>query len=295
MRSSSARWIASQIANPYGLITIAPRTAEFSARPARRTTWPYQAGKSCDCWGRRTALMTTSWTNVNRRWGWSRRFGPGAAEAPTPGRARAEAAERGPGSAGGCSRSGARSSCDQCSEPLLALRRPQRALVVVDLERRLGAGDLDPRQPGAGEDVDVRADRGRVVERPAADEPHRRMAVGAEDRHLADGAAEDRLDAAVVAGNVHGPRVAGDELDPVGLDQQVDDERAAGLALAVQAVAAVGEEGIRRQPVADGAARAPAFANAHGLAPASIRRPSAASSSTSRRAARSSGSASATS
>src|SRR6185312_2457781 len=139
MRSSRARWIASQIANPYGLITIAPRTAEFSARPARRTTWPYQAGKSCDCWGRRTALMTTSLTDVNRRWELVAALRPRAAEAPTPGRARAEAAERGPGSAGACSRGGARSSRGQSSEPLAARRGPEGALVVVDLERGLGA------------------------------------------------------------------------------------------------------------------------------------------------------------
>src|SRR3712207_7498426 len=45
--------------SPYGLITIAPRTAEFSARPARRTTSPYQAGKSLDCVGRGVAVIGT--------------------------------------------------------------------------------------------------------------------------------------------------------------------------------------------------------------------------------------------
>jgi len=54
--SSSSRWIASQIAYPYGLITIAPRTGEFSARPARRTTSPYQAGKSLDWLSKAVAL-----------------------------------------------------------------------------------------------------------------------------------------------------------------------------------------------------------------------------------------------
>src|SRR5262245_16998299 len=34
------------MANPYGLITIVPRTSEFSARSASRTTAWYQAGKS---------------------------------------------------------------------------------------------------------------------------------------------------------------------------------------------------------------------------------------------------------
>ncbi len=54
--SSSSRWIASQIAYPYGLITIAPRTGEFSAKPARRTTSPYQAGKSLDWLSKAVAL-----------------------------------------------------------------------------------------------------------------------------------------------------------------------------------------------------------------------------------------------
>src|SRR4029079_15441174 len=100
---------------------------------------------------------------------------------------------------------------------------------------------------------------------------------------------------AVVARHVDRLRVAGEELDPVGLDQQVDDEGAAGLALAVQAVAAVDEERIRAEVVADRPARTPAFADAHGATPAPIRRPAAASSSSSRCAAGSSGSASATS
>src|SRR4051794_26732850 len=44
----------------------APRTAEFSARPARRTTSPYQAGKSPDCAGKRVLLIRTLCTRAVR-------------------------------------------------------------------------------------------------------------------------------------------------------------------------------------------------------------------------------------
>src|SRR6185312_15989406 len=152
-----------------------------------------------------------------------------AAEAPTPGCARAEAAERRPGSAEGRWRRDARSSCDQSSEPLLARRRPERALVVVDLERGLGVGDLDPRQLRAGEDVDVGRDVCGHVQRAGADEPDVLLGVGAEDSHLAGWAAEDRLRAAVVAGHVDRLRIARKQLDAAGLEQQVDAEGAPGL------------------------------------------------------------------
>src|SRR5438552_18282482 len=55
MRSSTSRWIRSQIAVPYGFTTIVPRASEFSARSAPRTTSWYQAGKSSDCFGRAMA------------------------------------------------------------------------------------------------------------------------------------------------------------------------------------------------------------------------------------------------
>src|SRR2546423_13384212 len=59
MRSSTARWMASQIPKPYGLITIVPRTSDFSASPACFTTSWYQAGKSSDCGGR--AMVRTGY------------------------------------------------------------------------------------------------------------------------------------------------------------------------------------------------------------------------------------------
>src|SRR5262249_54784504 len=93
----------------------------------------------------------------------------------------------------------------------------------------------------------------------AAHERHLGPAVLAEHRDLALGTAIDPLRAAVVARQVDRVRRAGQELDAVGLDQQVDHERAARLALAVQAVAAVRDERLIRQPVADRATRAAAF------------------------------------
>jgi hypothetical protein len=81
----------------------------------------------------------------------------------------------------------------------------------------------------------------------------------AEHRHLADRTTEDLLLAAVVARHVHLLRLSSEQLDTVALDQQVDDERAAGLPLAIQAMTAVDEERLGRQPIANFPARAPTF------------------------------------
>jgi hypothetical protein len=88
--------------------------------------------------------------------------------------------------------------------------------------------------------VHVRRDRRRVVERAAADEEHVGAPVVAVHRDLTRRAAVDALLAAVVAGNVHRLRLLAEQLDAVRLDEQVDHDRAPGLSLAVQAVAAVG-------------------------------------------------------
>jgi hypothetical protein len=87
--------------------------------------------------------------------------------------------------------------------------------------------------------VDVRRDIGRIVERPAPYEAHLRRAVLAEDRNLTVRTPEDSLPAAIVARRVDGLRRSRDDMHTVGLDQQIDDEGAAGLALTVQAVAAM--------------------------------------------------------
>src|SRR6185312_10071245 len=89
-------------------MTIAPRTGAFSASPARRTTSPYQAGKSCDCVGSASVLIgSLPRASVLHAWRSPRRRRTGvtelvaalraeAAGAPTPGRARTAAAERAP-------------------------------------------------------------------------------------------------------------------------------------------------------------------------------------------------------
>src|SRR4029450_10234221 len=82
-------------------------------------------------------------------------------------------------------------------------------------------------------------------------------AAMAEHSPLAGWTTEDLLLAAIVARHVDLLRLSREQLDPVALDQQVDDERAAGLPLAIQAMTAVDEERLRRQPVANLSARAP--------------------------------------
>jgi hypothetical protein len=111
-----------------------------------------------------------------------------------------------------------------------------------DRVRQLDPGHLRPR-----EDVDVGRDARGIVERAAPDEPHSRSAVLAEDRDLACGAAVDLLNAAVVARRFDRVRLGGEQLHAVGLDQRVDHEGAAGLPLAVQAVAAVDEHEASRE------------------------------------------------
>jgi hypothetical protein len=65
--------------------------------------------------------------------------------------------------------------------------------------------------------------------------------------------------APVVARHVDRLRRGGKQLDPVRLDQQVDDECAPGLPLAVQAMTAMNEQRIRCEPVANGSAGAAAL------------------------------------
>src|SRR5215217_751661 len=147
-------------------------------------------------------------------------------------------------------------------EPLRAgetFGRPELLGVVVTLERRRSLWDGHPPDLRSGVDVHVRRDIGRIVERPAPDEAHLPRAVFAEERDLTLRAAEDPLDAAVVSWHADRLRRSRDFLQAVGLDEQVEDEGAAGLALTVQAVAAVNDHRFRRQPVPNRAARAAAL------------------------------------
>src|SRR6185437_4272582 len=75
---------------------------------------------------------------------------------------------------------------------------------------------------------------------------------------LAGRAAPDLLLLAAASRDGDGDRLLPEQLDPVGLDEDVDHERATGLLLTVEAVTAMDEERLRRQAVADRAARATA-------------------------------------
>ena len=153
---------------------------------------------------------------------------------------------------------------------------PQHLHVVEDLEGRRRVRKRDPVHLRPHEDVHVGREARRLVERPAANVPHAGVPVLAVDGHLARRTAEDRLRASVVPRDIDRLRLTGEQLDAVRFDQEVDDERAPRLPLAVQAVAAVGEERIGGQPVPNRAAGAAAFdRNAHDLivVPPSPRRP----------------------
>ena len=108
--------------------------------------------------------------------------------------------------------------------------------------------------------MNVGGDRPGLVERPGAHEADFGAPVLAEHRDLARRAAVDPLSAAVVAWDVDGLWLAAQQLHAIGLDQQVDHERATGLPLAVQAVAAVNEHRLGREPIADRSAGATTFA-----------------------------------
>src|SRR5215208_6243941 len=144
-------------------------------------------------------------------------------------------------------------------EPLQTVRRPQRLRVVVLVEGRRVVRQDDPADLRLRIDMDVGRDALRIVERAAADEANGGAAVLTEDRDLAVGAAIDALLAAVVARHVDRLRLAREHLDSVALYEQVDDERAPRLPLAVQAVAAVDEERFGAEPIANGATGATSF------------------------------------
>jgi hypothetical protein len=71
------------------------------------------------------------------------------------------------------------------------------------------------------------------------------------------------LDTAVVAGNVEGLRLARGHLHAIRLDQHIDHESAASVALAVQTMAAMREQRPGGEPVAHLTARAASRALGH--------------------------------
>jgi hypothetical protein len=99
----------------------------------------------------------------------------------------------------------------------------------------------------------------RLVERASPDETNLEARVLAEDSCLAGWATPDLLLLAAAAGNGDRLRLSGEELDSIGLDQDVDDESAPGLPLTVQAVTAVDEERLGCKAVANRSAGAAAL------------------------------------
>ena len=87
-------------------------------------------------------------------------------------------------------------------------------------------------------------DFARIVKRSGANEPHLAPAVLAKDGDLTPRTAMDALDAAVVARDVDAARRSRQDLHASCLDEEVDNEGAARLALTIQTVAAVHEQRI---------------------------------------------------
>ena len=101
-----------------------------------------------------------------------------------------------------------------------------------------------------------------MVERADADVsgPVARAAVVAPERDLAGGAAQDRLPLAAERRRLDAfRRGLADQFHPVRLDHRVEGEGTAGFALAPAAMAAVDNDGVVQQPVADLTAGAAAF------------------------------------
>src|SRR5258707_8509688 len=119
-------------------------------------------------------------------------------------------------------------------------RGPELLRIIVGLECRDACGQPEPWLLRPRVDVDVRPQRRWIVEGADADETEdAAAAVVAPDRGLAGGAAIDLVRLPAVGGHRHRPGLARQQRDPVGLDQGVENEGAAGLALAVETVAAV--------------------------------------------------------
>ena len=135
--------------------------------------------------------------------------------------------------------------------------RPQRRAAVVLRDGRHAFGQQHPGLLRRREDVDVGRKVVRRVERAHADEAQLRIAaVVAPQRDAAGRAARDALALAAVGRRVDEVGRPAQQLHAVGLDQRVERERRARLALAPAAVAAVHVHGPRMQPVAHGTAAA---------------------------------------
>src|SRR6185437_10977287 len=116
---------------------------------------------------------------------------------------------------------------------------------------------MHPGQFGACEDVHIRGEARRIVERGDAHEARFvAPAISAPQRGLAFGAAMDDVRTPAVGVHGDGHRIALQHLHPVGLDQRIDRKRPARLLLAIAEVTAMDEHRRGGEPVADEAAEA---------------------------------------
>src|SRR5207253_519693 len=137
-----------------------------------------------------------------------------------------------------------------------ALARPHVVELVDRLERRHALREREPRHLAPREDVDVRRDGARIVERPGTDEQARARddVVAAPYGGAARIAEEDVVPLPAAAGQRERPRGSAARGDAFLLDPVVDHEGAARDALAVAAVAYVHDQRAVAELVPDRAA-----------------------------------------
>jgi hypothetical protein len=148
---------------------------------------------------------------------------------------------------------GRATSTERGLAPRQAFRRPVVVPTIILPNRRNAFGQDHPGLLAFGEDVDFGRARVRILQRAGAHEAEFRSGarIDAPQRHLAHRAAADPLPLATERRRVDDLRRAGQELDPVGLDQGVEHEGRASLALAPAAVAAMDEQRPAGQAVAN--------------------------------------------
>ena len=120
--------------------------------------------------------------------------------------------------------------------------RPKLPGVIVGGEGRDTFRQSDPGELGANINVHVGDQRRRIVKRADADEAKLRdAAVAAPHCYLAGGSAMDFVRTAAISRHGDWFRNAGEQDDPVRLDERVEHEGASSLPLAIEAMTAVHE------------------------------------------------------
>src|SRR5450755_933571 len=144
---------------------------------------------------------------------------------------------------------------------LETLGTPELLAVVILVDGDGARRQNDPRLLRARVDVDVGRQPIRLVQRADTDEAHgvAAAAIVAPDGDAASRAARDLLSGAALRWRHDDLGLTREDDDAVGLDQGVERERRARLALAPAAVAAVHDQRRARHPIANRAAGAAAL------------------------------------